>query len=289
MSAGTSPPSEVSPRVLTIKDLVEELGAEEASRLISEAVEKAMSAPFSLEALSESTLRFTGPISHKAADALADALSAGSVRELRVDSIGGQVNAGIRMGHLIRKHGVAVVVERVCMSSCANYLFAAGVKRTIVQDAVVVWHGNAFQKDSRELAQCGRTTSSFEGLPLSARSPEPDLLADQVLQRQTMEATFAQTVGIDDYIARAGQEPQFYGNFTMSVADMARFGLHPVDAPPDYGSTAFCERASRKHGLPLHCIAITDQMLAYEHARRALGEVCQPDGTLRIRTSRSVQ
>lgn len=289
-ATSASPQTQGSQRHLTTEELVRTLGADKVARLFAEASEKAHAAPFSIEVLSDSVVLFRGPITSSAAESLVEVLSSGRVRELRVDSIGGSIDAGIRIGHLIRKLGIHVIVQGLCVSSCANYLFAAGVARAIAPGAVVVWHGNAFQKTKREFAQCGRTTSSFDGLPfVTAHSPRREALAHQFAQRQAMETDFAQTVGVDDYVARVGQEPKFFGNFTMSVANMSKFGLHDVEAPPDYGSKAFCDRARKEHDLPLHCIEVTDQMLAYERARRSLGEVCQPDGTLRIRTGRAIR
>ena len=84
-------------------------------------------------------------------------------------------------------------------------------------------------------------------------------------------------------VARAGQEPTFHGNFTLTPDGMARLGLRQVEAPPDYGTPAFCERRNASEPrLRLHCIAVTDQMLAYEEKRRRLGEQCAADGTLYV-------
>jgi hypothetical protein len=192
------------------------------------------------------------------------------------------------MGRLIREHGLAVVVEEHCVSSCANYIFVAGSRRTIAPGAAVVWHGNAGQKDWREFDRCGTKVSSFLGIPfLPAEIEERRAGADASILRREAELAFFASVGVDDYIARVGQEPKFHGNFTMTVDAMAKFGLTGVNAPADYGSRRFCQRINRaRPEAQLHCIDVTDHMLAYERARRALGEVCQPNGTLRIRTSR---
>jgi hypothetical protein len=107
------------------------------------------------------------------------------------------------------------------------------------------------------------------------------------MERERVEVEFFDAIGVDDYIARAGQEPKFYGNFTLSVADMARLGAGQGEAPADCGTRAFCERINaQQSGLDLHCIELTDEMLAYEKARRQFGERCEADGTLRVRPER---
>jgi hypothetical protein len=192
------------------------------------------------------------------------------------------------MGRLVAKHRLTVIVDEYCVSSCANYLFTAGARRIITQGSVVVWHGNAFQKIGREFDQCGRTVSSFDGSPWSpADIAERTSDADGIAQRRAEDLAFFKEVGVNDYITRAGQEPVFYGNFTMTVSDMAKFGLVNVKAPPGYGTRQYCRALNRRNpSMTVHCIAVTDKMLAYERARRTLGEVCQSDGTLRNRTTR---
>jgi hypothetical protein len=233
-------------------------------------------------------VQFSGAITPQAAESLARALDGGDVKEIHVQSDGGDVEAGQRMGRLIRDHGLVVVVTGACISSCANYLFTAGTRRIIGPEGFVVWHGSTFQKDGREFRQCRRLRSSFDGSVMTAEEiAELNDDPDGVTRRQQADLAFFASVGVDEYITRAGQEPRFFGNFTLKVRDMARFGLSDVEAPDDYGTEAFCRRVNaRRPGLRLRCIAVTDRMLAYERARRAFGEVCQPDGTLRIRTPR---
>jgi hypothetical protein len=58
-----------------------------------------------------------------------------------------------------------------------------------------------------------------------------------------------------------------------------------VSAAENYGDQAFCDSVNlNRPTIQLHCLPVTDQMLAYERARRAVGEVCLPDGTLAIAT-----
>lgn len=272
-------------RLLSTEEFIRLVGPEEAARLFREASGRAVEAPSEVTR-DGPTLRFRGPIHEASAAAFENALNQGPADRLYVTSDGGYVDAGLRIGRLVRDHGLAVIVEGYCVSSCANYIFTAGRTRTIAPNAVVVWHGNAAQKDQREFDQCGRTVSSFEGLPLLAEEiDEMRASKPQRIARRQAEIEFFASIGTDDYIARAGQEPRFYGNFTMTVEDMAKFGVRNVTAPPDYGTRDFCRAVNQQRGTDLHCIAVTDQDIAYERARRALGEACQPDGTLRIRTS----
>ncbi|XVO23279.1 MAG: hypothetical protein HEQ15_12960 [Betaproteobacteria bacterium] len=285
-ATNVDPPQTGERRYVSADEFKRLVGPEEYARLLREASDRADEVAFELSRAG-AVLHFRGPINEKAAIAFEEELGRGATQELRITSDGGSVDAGLRIGRLVRIHGLHVVVEGTCVSSCANYVFTAGRTRTITTGAVVVWHGNTAQKDGREMDQCGAKKSSFDDLP---NLPEDFELrranADEMTRRREAELAFFASVGVDDYIARVGQEPKFYGNFTMSVDAMAMFGLRGVKAPADYGSRRFCQRINRARPEgQLHCIAVTDHMLAYERARRALGEVCQPDGTLRVRTS----
>ena len=280
-----------SKRYVTPAEMIRLIGAEEYARLLREAEEKAFAEAAAMPVRVErngDSVSFSGPITEQAADALEAALAALPTSVLRVRSAGGDTAAGRRMGRLVRKHRLTVIVDEYCVSSCANYLFTAGIRRIIAESSVVVWHGNALQKTGRELDQCGRTVSSLDGSPiLPEEISERARDADGIAQRRAEDLAFFKEVGVDDYIASAGQEPVFYGNFTMTVSDMAKFGLVNVKAPPGYGTRPYCRAVNRQNpSMTVNCIAVTDKMLAYERARRVLGEVCQPDGTLRIRTTR---
>ncbi len=266
------------------------VGEEEVARLRAEALREA-----DRKALSEanvsieregSKVRFRGPILPSAVTKLAQALADVEVKELWIESDGGYVEAGQQIGRLIRDRGLVVVVTGACISSCANYLFTAGRERVIRPEGFVVWHGSSFQKEGREFDNCGRVRSSFDGTLWT-----PDEIAerlrdtDGVRRRQQGDLDFFASIGVDEYITRVGQEPRFFGNFTLTVRDMERLGLMGIAAPADYGTAAFCGRVNeRRPSLELTCVEVSDAMLAYERARRALGEICAADGSLVIAT-----
>lgn len=256
-----------------------------ADDAVRQALLRALEAPANITRNGDA-VRFDGLITLANVEALIEELDRAPTRTLVMDSNGGVTDDGRTLGTEVHRRGLAVHVDRRCSSSCANYVFTAGARRSIAPGAVVLWHVNSLQKDGREWRRCGRLQSSLSGRPYTSGGAD-EYARVRDMAREHAEIEFFRSIGVDDYIARAGQEPTFFGNFTLSVADMARLGLREVDAPADYGTPAFCQRFNAQQpGLALHCVALTDEMLAYEAARRRLGERCGPDGRLSVRPER---
>lgn len=229
-------------------------------------------------------LFFDGFIDDEAVSRFEDELRRSTAGELWIRSTGGSVAASIRFGEAVRDAGLVVVVKGYCASSCANYVFTAGKSRII--DGVVAWHGSLEQKDFRELHLCGRTYSSLFGtrMPQWSEAEREEALASWNKYR-ARQAAFFDSIGVDEYITRAGQEPNFLrGDFTYDVATMEAFGLRNIAAPDGYGTEAWCRLANAgRSKTRLNCVKVTEEMLLHERARRERGEECQADGTLRIK------
>lgn len=282
MAGAANPPK----RYVSEEELRKLVGPDEFARLLREAERLATEAPVFVSREAD-TIRAKGPINAEMARLIEAELNLGGVTTLVIRSGGGYVESGISIGHLIADAGLTVVVDGYCVSSCANYIFTAASQRTIPPGAYVVWHGSPHQKDGREFERCGQTVSVFDGLPwLLEEIAEVRDDAAGIARRRQRHDLFFERIGVNEFITRAGQEPVFHGNFTMSVEAMARFGLTNVEAAPDYGTPAYCAAVNQKRPtLGLHCLEVTDRIIAYERARRALGEVCNSEGRLEIDTS----
>ena len=64
-----------------------------------------------------------------------------NVKTVVLNSGGGLVYEAVQIGMILKKAEVNVVVDGVCLSSCANYLFTAGRWKKI-RNGVVGFHGN---------------------------------------------------------------------------------------------------------------------------------------------------
>lgn len=114
--------------------------------LISCSEEHEPSAVISL--INNDTIRFVGKTHEDSFQEFLKILEDKShaITTLVIESGGGDIDFGMRMGELIQKHEIHVIVEKICASSCANYIATAGKTTTITKGAVIGWHGGISQE-----------------------------------------------------------------------------------------------------------------------------------------------
>jgi hypothetical protein len=114
-----------------------------------------------------------------------------------------------------------------CLSSCANYIVPAGRRKLLGGPFVLGWHGNMAHVLYR--ARSGQEQWS-----------EAQLAAAAILARR--EAAFFRSIGVDEFLCWFGKIPPYEVDefYTLSLQDMARFGLRDVSVsdparPPPAG------------------------------------------------------
>ena len=178
------------------------------------------------------------------------------IQTLVVDSAGGEILTSMDFGDWVANRKVDVVVERLCLSSCANYIFPAARTKLIEPGAVVAWHGSARQRDL--LVELNQTIDErVDKLRLSAAEKERKreqmrrATADYLRGAQLRQDAFFRRIGVDEYVSRIGNEEYYVGGlYYLSVEDMARFGITNVRAPPDYEQTDLSALTRETH-LPI--------------------------------------
>ena len=157
-----------------------------------------------------------------------------SPERLLITSGGGSVRAGIALGRWVREQDLTLVVEDYCLSSCANYVFTAATRKIIRPGAVVGWHGNyrhlletgLWREDAA--ARMARRGEDRATALKRARAFTEELVA--------LEQDFFSKIKVDDYLCWIGKMPPYNvpDYYTLSIADMGRFGVGRVDAPSGY-------------------------------------------------------
>jgi hypothetical protein len=183
------------------------------------------------------------------------------VTTLLIDSSGGEIVVGMKFGVWVLERNLDIVVDRACLSSCANYVFTAARNKEIQPGAVVAWHGSAKQPGLLEqLHKAEEKQIDAKGLSRRKRSKEIGRARQAHIEYLTAaiqkQNAFFYRVGVDEYITRIGNDKYgVRGFFYLSVDDMASFGLNNVTATKGY--TNMEPRAlARRVGFPVSLVTL---------------------------------
>jgi hypothetical protein len=147
-----------------------------------------------------------------------------SMHRLVIRSPGGLVGPALDMAEAVHARGLDVEVDQSCLSSCANYVFPAGRRKSLSGPAAVGWHGDM----AHVLYQAQRGDEHWS---------EEQLAQARVLAAR--EDAFFRSIGVDGFVCWFGKIAPYEVEdfYTLSVADMAGFGIRDVrvrdpGAPP---------------------------------------------------------
>ena len=173
------------------------------------------------------------------------------ITTLRVNSGGGITDEGRKVGAWIFEHDIDVVVDGLCFSSCANYMFPAGRNKTILADSIVGWHGSE-QQDEHIARGLGITVRELLGREYDksveewGETPTPEGREDYIEAvlsgnpaAVAEEQAFLEKIGVSvdamvygflpdqfqEYFVKA---PDHISGWTFSIEDMASFGIDNV-------------------------------------------------------------
>ena len=186
-----------------------------------------------------SEIIFRNEISEQTVSRFIEENKTSHARTLVIDSAGGEVEAGIKLGQWLHSRGMDVTVKGVCLSSCANYVFTAGKHKTVLPGSVVAWHGNYHHLDKTGLWR--------DDVALRMRRDgEDEMTAVRKVRAQVdklvgLEKAFFKQVAVNEYLCWAGKRKPFSAPdyYTLSADDMQRFGVKHVSLPAGYAEQDF--------------------------------------------------
>ena len=202
-----------------------------------------------------STATYRGPLEVEYARDFLDRVAryGTAIKTLVIDSGGGDTLAGMDIGEWVHEHGVTVVVDSVCFSSCANYIFTAAPNKTIREDAFVGWHGseqqNRFFDEEFANANPDDLPGACRERPLSV-GEDPNRELSEGYER---ELRFLERIGlrVDALVwamteharCRAYMQMDVDG-WTFDIPSMERLGIANVsyEGPGDYPSEVVVEQ-----------------------------------------------
>ena len=171
------------------------------------------------------------------------------ITAIQINSGGGITDQGMLIGEWIFDHEIDVIVDEICFSSCANYIFPAGKNKIIEEDAIVGWHGSE-QQDPFIAAGYGITLEELYGRNYDEMKERGETLYGETKEefvRSVMEADeydevdepeYLDKIGVNLYLMVYGFLPEqfdyyysddtHFGGWTFSIEDMAKFGVDNV-------------------------------------------------------------
>lgn len=198
--------------------------------------------PWSVSLIEVDTVEFRGEISDEPVNQLELMLeqqASAAVDTLVISSPDGHALAGLRIGRLVHQRQLKVVVDRVCASSCANYVIMASHDVSVRPGAIVGWHGGASQwfylRARNETSWLRRIYMFLTGI--DRRGPEPGFGCRWLDE----EMQFFDSIGVEQAVTVLGLMPG-YGEqrrtdlFAYDSATLARLGLnlHFHEPPAQY-------------------------------------------------------
>jgi len=187
--------------------------------------------------LGAGTAYYSGPISVERNQRFFELAQKKDVKRLVITSGGGEVDAGIALGLWVYERGLDIEVPEVCLSSCANYVFTAGQRKSIGAGAIVAWHGNYHHLKQTGLWRddiAGRMERYGEDAETAASYLREE--ADRLVR---LEQDFFTRIGVDEYLCWIGKLPPYNAPnyYFLSRQDMERFGITQVQTPSGYANT----------------------------------------------------
>lgn len=126
---------------------------------------------------------------------------------LSIRSPGGEVYTGMQLGNWVREHKLDVKVLEFCFSSCANYVFPAGIHKIVSNFAVIGYHGGP--GDPKQLRFDEATQKMYDALsPVEQKALMDDIHKTSIEDGQR-EAQYLQQLGVRTDISSLGQAEQY--------------------------------------------------------------------------------
>ena len=181
----------------------------------------------------QNSIKFVGSTSLENAQAFEKLLAANtdSINTLIINSGGGNVFGGMKIGRLIHEHKLEVIVENLCASSCANYIVTAATRVKIKKDGLLGWHGGATQSIYTplkiELSWFERFMSFF------SKQGADEKVNEVAIKWMSEEFTFFRQIGVQQAITIIGMMPGYIENrdsplFSYDRETLTRLGLNII-------------------------------------------------------------
>lgn len=184
----------------------------------------------------EDVLFYDGELNEESINLALDKVQGHQIKRVNIKSPGGEVTSSMIFANWIRSNGIDVEINEMCFSSCANYVFPAGVHKYISEKDFIGWHGSAHQK--------------YEKLP----DPEAEKSFQKYIAKaREMETKLYKYLGVNSKLPIMGQlngyscQRHDEWGWYYSVSDLKKLGVDNIVLtdghwdPSRYHSKKLCQ------------------------------------------------
>ena len=143
------------------------------------------------------------------------------VQTISINSGGGDIETAINIGCIIHDKGISIEVRRLCLSSCANYLFPAAKNKVINYGSIIGFHGSPNSDDSKLI-----TTVDGE------RTSDPATTDKIFAEIRKTDKAFYNNIHVSWMMPLCGQKENIgdpdTGLSTYSEKDFTQFGVKNI-------------------------------------------------------------
>lgn len=140
---------------------------------------------------------------------------------ISINSGGGDIETAINIGHIIYDKGINIEVRRLCLSSCANYLFPAAKNKIINYGSIIGFHGSPNSDDSKLI-------TTVDGV----RTSDPVITDRMFSELRTTDKVFYNKIHVSWMMPLCGQKENIgdpdTGLSTYNDKDFAQFGVKNI-------------------------------------------------------------
>lgn len=154
---------------------------------------------------------------------------------LAIRSRGGDVLMGMALGQWIHTHKLNVKVMEFCLSSCANYVFTAGVRKIVSSNAMIGFHGGL---GSHEFSIDDSRKAEYDAMSPTQKAAFQDQLRRERQPELDREIAFFKAIGVRQEITTYGQQARFKkkvgDGWTFTQEGFKSFGVDRIEVvnPP---------------------------------------------------------
>lgn len=175
---------------------------------------------------------FYGDLSDTNPNSFTQILGGYSFDYIAVRSLGGEVDTWLTLAEALEGKVDRLIVDDICYSSCANYVFPVAKEKTVYPNGLVVWHGGPTLAavEQFELWPEGMSDDNLEGFTAVAERTEA-LYQRLGVSSQLLTDTSGLTLTAADHSLLAGMKPAD----TDRPLTVTGYAIDPVALEQCYG------------------------------------------------------